>query len=477
MRLSPASTLGEKVITIGSENVSVTIINLKGGREVSSQNSENYKKKIIEFMEADGNFLLKDSSSHGITADLVFEEPLTGKKILVEAKYTSLSRLNDGFIKELGRYFLEYMDCHPNKRSDFYIFVRELKAYEKWRHIFETSVRKEREVREIYERVLDSELRDSEKSNLEKYDFEDFMEFVGDTYVHHATYDQLSMKIDEFNEDDKFKTDFYHIEREPLKEEETVVLNTLEIDKFPDKIYGVKLKNSSTDKKARKDIDGSYPAHFHNGKAFLIENTPPEELSEHLVEDSWYAIDFLEAINNNRGHRKAGKDLINRAISYLFKQNDFLVEHYQGDFHHYVRHNTDDEETKRNNLQFARYFDEANPPFVRHESVVFNMQDFDESLAIMLKPEMVFTSDGETLIKGKEAKDLHDKFSTNRYGNNYAVKRNLRKWSEILHDSLEKGRFNLALSEPMKTKMRVRPPKDPDERDTNMNSRGLKQYE
>ena len=128
-------------------------------------------------------------------------------------------------------------------------------------------------------------------------------------------------------------------------------------------------------------------------------------------------------------------------------------------------------------MQFARYFEDASNPFVRHESVAFNIQDFTDSIAIMLKPEMVFTDNGETLIKGKEAKKLHDKFSTNRYGNNYAVKRNLRKWTDLLHESLKKGRFDLVLSEPKETEMMVRPPKDPDERDNKMKSRGLEQYE
>ena len=222
------------------------IFNLMGGRELSGDNSENYKSKITEYMKADGYFLVADSSDRSMLPDQIFKcPPREGTtEIWVEAKYADLSITDSNLKVELARYFIEYMQREKSERFDLYFFIRNCQNWTRWKHIFDTTIWKKPERMKLYREIQQvQKLADEEKEKLSSFSFEDFHKFLNDIYIFQVTYDGLIMKIDKFESTGKYDVESFYLREDPvLEEKERIKGNFAEISEFPEKIYISKLK-------------------------------------------------------------------------------------------------------------------------------------------------------------------------------------------------------------------------------------------
>ncbi|MFB6199313.1 MAG: hypothetical protein ABEJ83_00415 [Candidatus Nanohaloarchaea archaeon] len=453
------------------------IYRLRGGKEVSSSNAETYKSAVKDFLKAEGKVLERDSSTHGTTADLVAKDPVDDRLIWVESKDTDLSRWNDDFLTEIGRFFIEYIDTLNNDRFDLYVFVRRLKASRKWDKIFTAQKRASEDVREFYDRILnESNLQDEEIQKIEGSAFDEFEEFLGDIHVYEVDYEKLQMRIEELeNEEDHNIHDIYLREKGPIREKDEITLNLLKVEEFPDRMYQFRYVSSSGMHDILDAAPDDYALWVNGPKVFTLEpyDDLPEELQNKIKEGTQSSRSFEKELEIDDWIPKI---LIKKSLGQKLSRMGFLLEKYRNQHYYYLKHrNLENEERKLEGLQYNRVFDDTDDTFVKHDALRINLLHIEDEYYLELDPCIIFTEDGENMITGDDADRLHDSFSA-RFENNSTILRDLKKWFDLLGVDGHATSVDISTDSFEKSEAQVRPPEDGSERDDIMKMEGLESF-
>lgn len=450
------------------------LTNLLGEREALTQNSELYKEKITEYMKAWGYYLVEDSASQGKTADLVFEKPAVygNRQAVVEAKWTDLSRFQKRFLAEIGTYFHQYMSELQQDRFDLYIFVRELQNLTKWRHIFEIKLQRQEDVEDYYERVMENdELNDDIRADIEPYTLDDFEQFIGDTEVIQADYDSLLMKIEEYEESEKFMPRFFTTETEPVNDPEELTANFVKISDLPETLYIGEVQHIDGPQIPFEGDTHAFPTWFDGGQFYSL--IPPDELPESItqfvVDGSIGGRDFERWIPDEEGHQRIAQILLRELALYEAQDLGIVTANVQRGYRIFFEHeNLDEERQRRNGRQVTRFYKDGSSPFVWHQSASLSVTVFSGVFYIVILPRFLFSNDGQSLIRGADNKPLYDRFSSSRYQNN---KKN-RGWVEYWFDTLGYGEPSEEPqgmgTELIELSLDKRPPSDVSTRDQSM---------
>ena len=99
---------------------------LSGRREALTMNSELYKGKIIEYLEARDYFIIATSDVESIFADIKFRHRFESIENWMEVKDTKVSLNESKFIKQLAEYLEKYLNLSEESRFRFWLAATEI---------------------------------------------------------------------------------------------------------------------------------------------------------------------------------------------------------------------------------------------------------------------------------------------------------------------------------------------------------------
>jgi len=457
-----------------------------GGRETNFQHGEDYKEQIIAYWEARDYDLIRDSSDDNTTADLVFRKTFENgsEDLLVESKYSTVSRTDDDFLTEVARYFIRFQESPDS--FELHFFVRELSALTKWRHIFDSSIQKDDRVSDYFERVVSADVRDEETEKLEAYTEENFKTFVSKCKVHQAGYEVLKMATERLEDSSKYDRDTFTKEREPINEGAELEPNFARISSLPEKIYIADIDVSAFDKGIKRRIGWEGPYLFKRNQVYTI--APPESIPGYLRHaihvDSISSEDFSKWGENHAQEAKllllkeVCRGVLSKKYTCKYDKNepDSLSEfrescqHLQYNGDHYLLFEHPDTERKRQYVGdrlVTRVFDDGDS-FVRHRAAQIGLKRFDGEYLLTIQVKYLFTKTGGkmTLIRGYQSDRLHDAFNQNQYTNKQAYGE-YKHWRDILSinksSTTDTGDQEMAYTQVKPLSLRKRPPEDIEE--------------
>ncbi|AJF27962.1 hypothetical protein EGO51_18570 [Haloarcula hispanica] len=479
--------------------------NHEGGREVNFQHSEDYKDQIKLYWEARGYDLVEDSVDDNDTADLIFRKTHEhgDEDVYVEAKYSKVSRTNDGFLTEVGRYFFRYLSDGP---FEFHVFARDLSNISAWRKIFDPGIQRDSAVREFYERIReDANFQPEEKQNFEEARFEKFLDFVSSTKIHKASYEVLKMDTDRLQNSDKYQINQFISEREPLNEASQLNANFGKLDPLPTNLYVGFLDSSVFDSRVQNTIPRTAPFWFENNRVYSLR--PPDEFPgpvERTTEMDTVSVEpfssWAQESENKLGAKtllmkEICRNIVTREFSSTFNKNasgeyyesdDYCqCVKYRGDYYLLFKHPSLAVETQHVEDQLiTKVFDEEDT-FVRHRSAKLKVHDFAGRFYLSILVRNHFTESGgkRTLIRGPGRDRLTDKFNQNDYTNSQAFSE-YRHWRKILGmdktTSANADEQEIGLKKIGRLSVGKRPPEDRqevEERDTSQQQKQLGDFQ
>lgn len=466
----------------------MSFINLEGERESLHRRGEQYKERVIEFLTANGYRVVKDSSIHGVTPDLICKKPEAEgtRAFYVEAKDTNLSRFDKSFLREMARYFLAYIDAPRSERFDLLVFIRDTKATTDWKHIFDHSLRRDETVEEYYRRVVNVEgLQEEEQQRLARIELDDFREFIADCDIYQGAYETLRRNAEDLNESGRLISDFFLREEEPIEDDDPIQSNFHRIESPPESIYISKTEGVD-DYSTVYDLNPHYsPIWLEGDEMFTL--LPPDEMPEtltHFIDEStireksfreWSRVD-----EPNR--KKTTIALLKRLVTYQAIQRGCTSSRVNGNYRIFIEHDQlGIEEQARNELQVSRVFydeEEKDPRFVRHRAVTIDINEYGNEYYLFLVPTIVYTEDGSEPIEGEQAKSLDDQFGVRE--SNSRILRYVRQWSELIgigEFDEGNGSFGFETATVDHLSLPVRPITDTDEQARVMTNKNLSEYE
>jgi len=447
------------------------IENWMGEREVSGQNAEVYKNKVIEVLSLDGYLLIKNSSDTSGTADIIFKKPYTEGdiEIWIETKYADVSLSDKDFLTELARYFINYLN--KDEKFDLYFFIRKCKNWPRWRHVFDNTLYQQEEVTKLYNIMKEkAKLQDIEKKKILESTFFNFESFITDCYVHQVNYDGLLMKIEKYKTDNKrFSAEkFYTRELGPLNERSTVTGNFIKVIKLPEKIYYSEVKELTR----YEDIfyDNIYYKSYWLKWGKMFSLYPLESSSDDIykyIDPSTNSFFFTrDWIKSDKKSKIVISGLIKKHILETAVNKGCIYVEYKGHNLMFTHPDLSEEHQYVEGKLVSRCFKEANPVFVKHIAIKVNVKSYNDDFHIVLSPIILFTKDGINLITGEKVKRLHEIFTPNKFENNPKVFGDIKWWFSFLNLN---GKINdekpIVTSDMTTLELPVRPPKNSDERD------------
>ncbi|MFC7226792.1 hypothetical protein N0B31_05200 [Salinirubellus salinus] len=482
------------------------IYNHEGGSEASGDKGEKYKQAIEEYLRARGFSIERRSNHHSTTEDLaavgVGDDFLYfgGEKVgdavkefwRVEAKATKLSRLDDDFLTELARVFIDY--CEEDGQFAYHIFASYLQAFEKWERIFDPRKNTPEHIEDYFETMGENQkLNEAELTAFNQLDLEDFERFLGDVFVHRATWNRLGQMAEDERGVDREKWDFYTRENAPVHERETLVANFLRISGFPESIYiGRNLADHPED--IFVDNPRHLPIWVEEGSFYSL--LPPSEMSQSLIqfveEDSVRSRPFLEWLNVEEEAPRLAKRLFNRAV------RERAVTRYEGCKlvrHRYenrllFEHETEGSDAGDGDMNKTKIegWDVAMDwsGYAAHRYANPVVKRYDDQFYVFIDTGWMFSRSGRgaSIIDGDLASELHNDLQSAGHGNPNNLKAQFRQWRAYLWmDGSDREGLSPPGDDPQELEfdavesLRIgkRPPKNTEEREHLM-QRGVDDY-
>ncbi|WP_292462345.1 hypothetical protein [Methanolobus sp.] len=381
------------------------LINLEGEREATTQNSEEYGKKIIDFLNLQGYHLEHDSNIEGIFQDKVFRNPkLDGnKKTVVEVKDTDLSLNNKDFLVEYGKYFMIY----SREIFNLFIFAKKIVNINKWKKIFDLATQSEDEILSFYE--------DIKKCSSDKIDeYSIFKEFIIHTKIYQTTYDKLLQKIEQIKKDNiyDFEVDYLKDIEDLVYEPEILNSNLFIVKSFPDYIFKAKLKVNSFTSLWKNPFANSFVA--FNGILYSIREFPENILSEYCDENTYNKFKFTNI--DLESERRLVSQLIKSQIILNAFDNGFYYNRnkksfYKPHFNLRIEKSKVKVEDEKSRVVSTVYIKDGNLNFVSHRAVKIEVTRIENEYYVLFNNYRLFTNDGKHLIMGEGAKKLNSKFA------------------------------------------------------------------
>ena len=420
--------------------------NHQGGREKNFEHSEAYKDKIRDYFEARGYDLIGDSKDDNTTVDQIFRKTYEygNTDIWVEGKYTDLSRTNKEFLREFALYFIDFHQWSGSEPFELHLYIRNLKASDKWRQIFDIQKQDDDRVATFYERTRDNdELSKDDQETFAKYSLEDFKEFVSThTTVHQANYDVLSMEVDRLEKSHRYEFDErFTSEQPPLNMSEQLEPNFAEISDPPDNLYVGNVDVPNYNAQAVKLLlSRTEPFWFEANKVHSL--LPPEEFPDVVKQvtemDTVSASDFdawaAKPENETAAISLLQREICRQCIEEHYPEGATAVK-YRGNYYLLFEHPTIEvpERTVRDQL-VSKAYTEGSSPFVRHRSAQLDIFRFNDDYFMSVLVKNLFSKTGEksTLLRGDRNSALHHRFNQNQYVNSQAFSE-YRHWRRILN--------------------------------------------
>lgn len=420
--------------------------NHQGGREKNAEHGENYKQQIREYWEARGYDYIGDSRDDNTTVDLVFRRTYEygSTDIWVEAKYASLSRTNKDFLREFATYLIEFEERQDPVPFELHVFIRELKAPDKWRGIFEIPYQKGELVDEFIERLkTNDKLPKPQSDKLTSYTRDSFIEFISEyVTIHPANYDVLQMEANELNKSARYDFDErYTSEREPINESEPLEPNFAEISDPPEHVFvgDVDVPNYNAEA-VRLQLPQHEPFYFDSNKIYSLrpKSDFPDLIKQVTHMDSVSPEPFEDLLEDPSSLNIARVLLLREVARTFLNANPYdapVVLKYRGRYFLMFEHpDLDvDKQTVEDQL-VSRAYTNGSDPFVRHRAAQLQLLSFSDSLCLAVLVKNHFTADGKkrTLIRGDQKDALHHRFNQNHYNNSQAYSE-YRHWRRILN--------------------------------------------
>lgn len=482
--------------------------NLEGTQESSHHSGEVYRRRVRDYLEA-GEYL-EVGDSHTGTSDITLTRPAhrEDKHFRVETKNTKVSLLNDDFIDELARQFVDFSRA-DGMDFEFMVFATDFAKQSRWKDIFHDRVRKEDEVRSYYDEITERHsLNDAEAEQFERLGFRDFWQFLEQVQVKKAGYERLGELIDERESEERWKAkwEFYMRENAAIREPGELIPNFVRIADYPDSIWI--LQSVVHDYHAVYDQNPRYlPIWFDSGQAYSL--LPPDEMPDSLRKfvdtDTADQHDFGTWLNQEGDqHQRTVTALLNRQTAWRgIQRNERCVG---------VRHDgvtklimskstpepDESPETKQQDLFGNIQEAEENSDSNRNQTVdgYVAVKDWGSAFAhryglpivkryddyhyVFVRTGWLFTERGrgDSVITGERADALHRELNKNQQSRNTNQRGQFRQWYSYL-DLNEEGNANTQLSgtartgpsqemlfeQPTEMELHERPPKNASERE------------
>lgn len=390
------------------------LINLEGEREATTQNSEEYGKKVIEYLNLKGYHLEYDSNIEGIFQDKIFRNPkLHGnKKTIVEIKDTKLSLKDQDFLREIGNYFKIF------SREEFYLFVfaRNIASINNWKKIFDLSKQSKDAVDAFYNDVK----RAIDSPDLH---YELFVEFIHSTHIYQSSYEKLFQKIEQVAKDN-----IYNSEEEYLQETEKLIyeLEKLEsnlylVKSFPEYIFVARLKQKSKFNSFWNNPTADSYVQF-KGSLYSVEQISDDILSEYCNANSYIKIkldDKDKEIKSQLIPQLIRSQIILKAAEnkFYYSRNKKMLYYPHKDLSDFkTKIKLENEKPKYLSKIYAK--DDGSINFVLHRALTFDVLQLNNKYYVAFDNYKLFSRDGRRIITGEHAKKLNSKFPATRAYNN-----------------------------------------------------------
>lgn len=481
------------------------LINHEGGSEASYDKGEKYKGRVEEYLRARDYSIERRSNHHSTTEDLAaigVEDDfhcLNGEKVgdefkkfvRVEAKGGDLSRLDESFLTELARVFIDF--CEQDGGFEYHVYAANLQAPRKWQSIFDPRQNSDEGVEDYFEQIVeDHGLNEREEEVFRQYDVEDFEWFLADVFVHQASWDRLGQMAEDERSVDRSKWDFYARENPPYREPETLVANFLHISGYPEYVYiGECL------------ADHPEEIYNHNPRylpiwvegGILYSLIPDEDMEESLLrfvdEESIQRQEFDRWLREE-GANATAKKLFNRYV------RQRVVEDYDGCrmvrhqyenrliFEHDPENDGDDGPSQTKVDGWVVTMERGK--YVGHRYAAPQVRRYEDAFYVFVETGWLFshTGRGNNIADGDLASRLHDELQSDGYYRPNNLKAQFRQWRSYL--GLDEGEFqtrvpstgdgdplSIGFTEVNELEIRKRPPKDTSERALLM-ERGVDSY-
>lgn len=381
------------------------LINLEGEREATTQNSEAYGKKIIEFLNLQGYHLEHDSNIEGTFQDKIFRNPKIdgNKKTIVEVKDTDLSLKNKDFLIEYGKYFLIY----TRERFNLFIFAKNITNINKWKKVFDLATQSENEIFSFYADI-------KKNWSIPVDDYDRFKELINFTKVYQVSYDKLIQKIEQIKSDNvyDFNKDYLIDTGNLIYEPELLNSNLFIVKSFPEFVFKAKLKKDSSKQIWKKPFFDSFV--LFNGILYSLRDFPENVLQEYCDKGTYNKFKFEHI------------DLHEQSIliSQLIKSQIILNAFDNGFFYNrnkkllYKPHldlskleSKIKVEGEKTRFLSKVYIKDGQFNFVLHRALQLDIIKIENTYYILFNNYRLFTNDGKHIITGENAKRLNSKFA------------------------------------------------------------------
>lgn len=505
----------------------------RGGKETSHDVGEKYRKLVADYFRAKGYIIERQSNHHATTEDIAAVtvpdeyDVISGgkeipgreyfKEIRVETKASDLSRLNNTFIDELLRVFIDYQKLgEMDKWFEYHVFTSDLLAPDKWESIFDREGYADEAIREYYRETKERhDLNDEETAALSTYDFEDFKDFLADVFIHEADKPRLREMVEDEKQIDRSKWDFYTREFRAYAQDETLIPNFFQITSLPDSVW---IADCHVDHYS--DIFEENPRHlpiyYEKGKLYSL-------IPESEMETSLLQLINTESITQREFHNWNQdvtpfvlKTLLNRAIKTRAVEkydsctivrrdyDDILIFKHDGGttdedqsvqtaLTHITSNNAEEQTASAEGLSSKNTSrEETSGPSskkvenrkvtmewgtaIAHRYCLPQVKEYADEYYVIVETGWVFSEHGlgEQLISGDRAHELHTKLQERQYHNPNNEKAQLRQWKTYLELEApdnkqqrlnEQNHQDLAFAPIDNLTLTERPPNDSSERE------------
>jgi hypothetical protein len=482
------------------------IYNHEGGSEASGDKGEKYKQAIEEYLRARGFSIERRANHHSTTEDLaavaVADDFLYfgGEKVgdvvkkfwRVEAKATKLSRLDEDFLTELARVFIDY--CAQDGGFEYHVFASYLQAFEEWERIFEPRKNTPEGIEDYFGTMRERQnLNDAEESTFQQLDRADFERFLGDVFVHRASWNRLGQMAEDEQAVDRSKWDFYTRENSPIQEKESLVANFLRISGLPESIY---IGENQADHP--EDIFTDNPRHLPiwvEGGSFyslLPTSEMPESLHPFVGIESVQSRTFDDWLETEEEAPDITKRLFNRAIRSraVERYEDCKMVRHRYENRLLFEHGRDGSGQQTDDMEKTKVegWDVAMDwgAYTAHRYGNPVVKRYDGQFYAFIDTGWMFSRSGRgiNIIDGDLASELHNDLQSSGHGNPNNLKAQFRQWRAYLGmDESASSERSIEGDDPQRLEfereseleLRKRPPKDTDERALLM-QRGVDTY-
>lgn len=482
------------------------IYNHEGTSEASGDKGEKYKQAIEEYLRARGYSIERRSNHHSTTEDLAavtVDEGfhyLSGEKVgddikkfvRVEAKGTKLSRLNDDFLTELARVFIDY--CEQDGGFEYHIYASYLQAFDKWERIFDPRTNSPEYIKDYFDTLRERQkLNDAEEAALQNLGVEDFEWFLADVFVHRASWNRLGQMAEDERSVNRSKWDFYTRENSPSRETETLVANFLRISGLPESIYiGENLADHPED--IYVDNPRYLPIWVESGLFYSL--IPMEEIPDSLRPfidgESVQSRPFGSWLESEDTTPNVAKRLFNREIRRRavdgYEDCRMVRHQYENRLlfkHGGERSGEDDDSPAKTRVEG---WDVAMDwgAYTAHRYAAPVVKQYKEQFYVFIDTGWMFSRSGRgtDIVKGDTASKLHDKLQSSGHYRPNNLKAQFRQWRAYLgmdesppleETDIEDDTQRVEFEHEDGLELRVRPPKDGTERELLM-QRGVDAY-